>query len=649
MALVGPDIRTIWEDEHLQQTQGGRYRNNETFVINDVYTAGHAQCHLKILEQFQIRAYIITPIIAGNKLWGLLGAYQNSGPRQWQENEVNLVAKIGTQFGVAVQQSQYLQQTLTKNEELIKLAEREVANARFSYRLPSRLTEMAQSNGNVLEFIQFATHELRQLLKVDRVGVYRFEPDWSGEFVVESVTGDWPKLVGTSLARVRDTYLQYNQGGRYVRKESLRVDNIYTVGHDECHVQLLEMWGTKAYMISPIFQENRLWGLMGVYQNSAPRQWEQSEEDVLNQASVQIGIALNLADYLTQVRIQEQQLAEAAERERTAREKLQQGAIRVLMALEPSFRGDLTVRAPLSEDEIGTIADGYNTTIQSLRDLVRQVQISAGRVSETSSNNTISVVKLSDQAQQQAERLEHALEQLQMMVTSTQIVAADAQKVGQAVQRANNTVQAGDILMEKTVEGILEIRETVSETAKKIKRLGEASQKISKVVSLIENFATQTNLLALNAAIEATRAGEYGKGFAVVADEVRSLAYQSASATTEIERLVQEIQAGTNEVTEAMEIGISQVVQGSNLIDETRHSLSAIVVATNEIGGLVQGITEAVSHQSQQSHILTEAMMDVSAIARKTSESAIHISESFEELRMTSQQLETSVSQFKVD
>jgi methyl-accepting chemotaxis protein PixJ len=280
---------------------------------------------------------------------------------------------------------------------------------------------------------------------------------------------------------------------------------------------------------------------------------------------------------------------------------------------------------------------------------VRQVQIAASRVSENSSSNTTSVVQLSNQAQQQAERLERALEQLQMMVASTQVVAVDAQRVGQAVQEANRTVQAGDSLMERTVDGILEIRETVSETAKKIKRLGEASQKISKVVSLIENFATQTNLLALNAAIEATRAGEYGKGFAVVADEVRSLAYQSASATTEIERLVQEIQSGTNEVTEAMEVGITQVVQGSNLIDETRHSLIAIVAATNEIGGLVQGITQAVSTQSQQSQILTEAMMDVSAIARKTSQSAIHISESFEELRMTSQQLETSVSQFKVD
>lgn len=323
--------------------------------------------------------------------------------------------------------------------------------------------------------------------------------------------------------------------------------------------------------------------------------------------------------------------------------------MRVLQALEPSFRGDLTVRAPVSEDEIGTIADGYNTTIQNLRDLVQQVQVVAARVSETSSNNTTSVAVLSAQAQQQVERLERALEQLQLMVTSTQAVAADAQKVQQAVQQANQTVLTGDSLMERTVDGILTIRETVSETAKKIKRLGEATQKISKVVSLIENFATQTNLLALNAAIEATRAGEYGKGFAVVADEVRSLAYQSANATTEIERLVQGIQTGTNEVTEAMEVGIAQVVQGSNLVNETRQSLSAIVAATNQISELVQGITGAASAQSQQSQALTEAMMDVSAISHKTEENSAQISKSFQELLKTSEELQTSFSQFKVN
>jgi methyl-accepting chemotaxis protein PixJ len=98
-----------------------------------------------------------------------------------------------------------------------------------------------------------------------------------------------------------------------------------------------------------------------------------------------------------------------------------------------------------------------------------------------------------------------------------------------------------------------------------------------------------------------------------------------------------------------MEVGIAQVVQGSKLINETRQSLSAIVAATNEIGELVQGITQAVSAQTQQSQTLTEAMMDVSAIAHKTSESAMQISQSFEELLLTSQQLQSCVSQFKVD
>jgi len=292
--VVGPNIKTVWEDDHLQETQGGRYRNSESFAVDDIYTVGHKQCHIDILEQFQIRAYMIAPIFLGKKLWGLLSAYQNSGPRQWQENEIRLLTKIGIEFGIAARQAHYLQQTQANSEQLAKLAEREAANAKFSYRLPSRLSELAQKNSDALELIQFAVNELRQLLKADRVGMFRFNPDWSGEFVVESLVGDWPKLIGTNLAMVKDIYLQNNHGGRYARKESLRVDNIYTFGHQEYDINLLEGWGTKAYMIAPIFKGDKLWGLLGVYQNSTPRQWEQSEEDVLNQAGVQIGKLIGL-------------------------------------------------------------------------------------------------------------------------------------------------------------------------------------------------------------------------------------------------------------------------------------------------------------------------------------------------------------------
>jgi methyl-accepting chemotaxis protein PixJ len=284
-----------------------------------------------------------------------------------------------------------------------------------------------------------------------------------------------------------------------------------------------------------------------------------------------------------------------------------------------------------------------------LRELVRQVKVSAAKVGETSEGSTAAVDALAQQAQRQSQELAESLLQLQQMVESIQTVADDAGRVEQAVQEANRTVQAGDSIIELTVTSIQEIRETVSEAGKKIKRLGESSQKIAKVVSLIENFATQTNLLALNAAIEATRAGEYGRGFAVVADEVRSLAHQSASATTEIERLVQEIQFETKEVAESMEAGIMQVVQGTSLVNETRQSLNAIAAATSRISELVQGIAHTTTAQTKKSQVLTNAMTKVADIASQTSADSVQITRSFQDLLATSHNLQASVSRFIVD
>ena len=306
------------------------------------------------------------------------------------------------------------------------------------------------------------------------------------------------------------------------------------------------------------------------------------------------------------------------------------------------------MRIPVTEDEMGTLADSFNNTLQSLRKIVMQVQTAAGKVVQTSESSDASLMELSAQAQKQFEEISTTLDRIQDVVGFTQTTADNAQQVEVALQGANRTLEAGDDAMNRTVEGIADIRQTVAAAAKGIGRLTQSSQNIAKVVNLINNFATQTNLLALNAAIEATRAGEYGRGFAVVADEVRSLARQSADATTEIENLVQEIQSETKEVTLAMEMASEQVTKGTNLVGETRQTLNDIVAATGQIGDLVQGITDATRVQKEQAQAVTEMMRGIAEIANQTSENSIAISSRFKDALTTAQELQTSAGQFKV-
>ncbi|MER3435965.1 MAG: chemotaxis protein [Leptolyngbya sp. ERB_1_1] len=599
--LVGADIHTAWDDTHLQETQGGRYRNNESFVVNDIYKAGHLPCHVEMLEQFQVKAYMIVPIFVGQKLWGLMGAYQNSTPRHWEESEVNLLSQLGAQLGVAIQQSEYLLQ-------IQRQAEREKILAKVSDRIRQPI-DMVHLSSDVNSIFQATTQDVRQFLKVDRAAIYRFNPDWSGDFIYESVSGKWSKLVGSNVGtNVQDTYLRETQGGRYRNRESLAVNDIYNAGHDPCHIELLEKFEARAYVLVPVFKRQELWGILAVYQNSGTRHWEKADITLLNQIAGQLGVVLEQIDSLEKLRMQSEELAQAAEREKMAKEQLQMQVIQLLAAVKPVFSGDLTVRVPVAENEVGTIADAYNNTIQSLRKIVTQVQTSATEVTNTSRSSSGAITKLTQQAEEQLQEVTRALEQLEAMVSSTQAVAANARQVETALQQANQTVRSGDAAMNRTVDGILAIRETVAETSRKIKRLSESSQKISKVVSLIGSFTTQTQLLALNASIEATRAGEYGRGFTVVADEVRSLARQSADAMREIEKLAQEIQSETSAVAIAMDTGIQQVVSGTGLVNETRQQLNEIINATTQISQLVNGITEATSTQTQQSKLVTQSM-----------------------------------------
>ncbi len=370
-------------------------------------------------------------------------------------------------------------------------------------------------------------------------------------------------------------------------------------------------------------------------------------------------LADNVESNITEIRHQEElrleeqeqairQQSANAEQQKLGKELLQKRALELLIEVDPVSQGDLTIRANVTDDEIGTVADSYNATISSLRKIVTQVQTAATQMATTTSSSEVSVQELSAEALRQTQEITAALNQLQEMSNSISAVATSAAQAEAAVQLSTQTVEAGDAAMNRTVEGIGAIRDTVAETSIKVKQLGESSQKISKVVKLIGTFAAQTNLLALKASIEAARAGEEGRGFAVLADEVRVLARQSAAATAEIEGLVTGIQTETNEVVAAMEVGTEQVAEGSRLVDETRQSLNKITSVSNQISTLVQAIASATVTQSQASESVTHTMTDVAAIANQTSTEANLVSASFKELLAVAQELQASANQFKV-
>ncbi|MCC5646239.1 GAF domain-containing protein [Nostoc sp. CHAB 5824] len=320
-------INTIWNDTYLQDTQGGRYRNNETFAVDDIYKMGFAQCHIDNLEQFQIYAFVLAPIFVGQKLWGLLATYQHTGPRQWKASEVNFLSQIAAQMGVALQQADLLNQTRQQALNLQQAAEQQ----RVLFEVVAKVRESLDLNA----IFQTTTQEICKSLQADRVAVYRFQANWSGEYIAEFVGDGWVKLVNDNTSTVwQDSYLQETQGGRYRHNETFAVDDIYQADHSDCHVAALEQLQAKAYAIAPIFIGQQLWGLLAAYQNSAPRHWEASEIKFITQIANQLGVALQQAQLHNQTKEQTQKLA-------TALHDLQQTQTQLIQTEKMSSLGQL--------------------------------------------------------------------------------------------------------------------------------------------------------------------------------------------------------------------------------------------------------------------------------------------------------------------
>jgi twitching motility protein PilJ len=204
----------------------------------------------------------------------------------------------------------------------------------------------------------------------------------------------------------------------------------------------------------------------------------------------------------------------------------------------------------------------------------------------------------------------------------------------------------GGEAVRRTIDGMNTIRETIQETSKRIKRLGESSQEIGNIVELINDIAEQTNILALNASIQASMAGEAGRGFAVVADEVQRLAERSANATKQIEVLVSTIQSDTNEAVVSMERSTTDVVGGALLAENAGAALEEIDQVSNQFASLVQNISSSAREQAEAAADITRNMQVLRGIGNKTAQSTSATSSSISKLSELASQLRRAASGF---
>ncbi len=356
------------------------------------------------------------------------------------------------------------------------------------------------------------------------------------------------------------------------------------------------------------------------------------------------GIVLVAVIAMLLLRDARRKLSEQAEQN----ERNQAAILQLLDELADLAEGDLTVHASVTENFTGAIADSINFAIDQMRGLVSNINRVSVRVARAAEETQQTARSLANASDNQAREITAASTAINEMAVSIDHVSSNAAESAAVAERAVAIANKGADVVQATIGGMDTIRGQIQETSKRIKRLGESSQEIGDIVSLINDIADQTNILSLNAAIQASMAGDAGRGFAVVADEVQRLAERSSAATKQIAALVKTIQTDTNEAVISMEQTTTEVVSGAKRAQDAGVALEEIESVSTSLAELIQNISNAARQQAASAGHVSNTMGVIQEITSQTANGTEATAKSVGALAEMANEMRVSVEFFKL-
>ena len=329
-------------------------------------------------------------------------------------------------------------------------------------------------------------------------------------------------------------------------------------------------------------------------------------------------------------------------------ERLNSSVIGLFSAMGALSQKDLTVRAPVTEDIIGTLGDAINQLTDVTATVLHHVTKVAGVVEDASERMKQQSDVVNEMAKEEDVIVVRLISNLETAMASIGEVAIFARDSNRAAAEATKSTESAMQTVQATLSGMNAIRETISEMEKRIKRLGERSQEISQIVNLINTISERTHVLSLNAAMQAAMAGEAGRGFAVVAEEVQRLAENSRQATGQIANLVQNIQVETNDTIATVNKTIEQVIKESELAHNAGERMRETHESTARLVRLVATIANSSAEQTKIAAVLRAAADEIAQFTEKTAEQLVAQNQSAASLVSASQKLVSAISVFKL-